>query len=60
MSILCVFYFQTENTYSIKLGKAPDCNGFNFCNVAVNNEAQRKDNEILATYRCVRRKTYTI
>ncbi|MFZ4796430.1 MAG: hypothetical protein ACOYMA_02990 [Bacteroidia bacterium] len=49
MSILCVFYFQTENTYSIKLGKAPDCNGFNFCNVAVNNETSRKENEVLAT-----------
>jgi hypothetical protein len=49
MSILCVFCFQNEKTYSIKLGKAPDCNGFNFCNVAANIEAQRKENEVLAT-----------
>ena len=49
MSILCVFYFQTENTYSIKLGKAPDCNGFNFCNVSLSSDASRRENEVLAT-----------
>jgi hypothetical protein len=48
MSMLCIFSFQNENTFCIKLGKAPDCNGFNFCNVAANNETSRKENEVLA------------
>ncbi len=49
MSMLCIFSFQNENTFSIKLGKAPDCNGFNFCNVSVSSEGNRKENEVLAT-----------
>jgi len=48
MSMLCIFSFQNENTFSIKLGKAPDCNGFNFCNVSVSSEGNRKENEVLA------------
>jgi hypothetical protein len=49
MSMLCIFSFQNENTFCIKLGKAPDCNGFNFCNVSVSSEGIRKENEVLAT-----------
>ena len=49
MSMLCIFSFQNENTFCIKLGKAPDCNGFNFCNVSVSSEGNRKENEVLAT-----------
>ena len=48
MSMLCIFSFQNENTFCIKLGKAPDCNGFNFCNVSVSSERNRKENEVLA------------
>ncbi len=32
----------------VSLGKSPYCNGFNFCNVAVSSEGNRKENEVLA------------
>ena len=48
-SCLFVFlFFKTENNYVVSLGKAPDCNGFNFCNVSVSSEGNRKENEVLA------------
>jgi len=48
-SLLVLLLFKAENNYVVSLGKAPDCNGFNFCNVAANNETSRKENEVLAT-----------
>lgn len=49
-SYLFVFlFFKTENNYLVSLGKVPDCNGFNFCNVAVSSAESRKENEVLAT-----------
>ena len=48
-TIFTLWFLQTDCLYKVKLGKAPDCNGFNFCNVAVNNETSRKENEVLAT-----------
>jgi len=46
-SVFILLLLKVENSFVVSLGKAPDCNGFNFCNVAVNNEAQRKENEVL-------------
>jgi|DEB19_MinimDraft_2_1074335.scaffolds.fasta_scaffold12262_2 hypothetical protein len=47
-SIFELLMFKAENNYVVSLGKAPDCNGFNFCNVSVNNETSRRENEVLA------------
>ena len=47
-SLFVLLFFKAENNYVVSLGKVPDCNGFNFCNVAVNNETSRKENEVLA------------
>jgi len=46
-SLFILLLFKAENNYVVSLGKAPDCNGFNFCNVAVNNETSRKENEVI-------------
>jgi hypothetical protein len=47
-SIFVLLMFKAENNYVVSLGKAPDCNGFNFCNVTVSSEGNRKENEVLA------------
>jgi len=48
-SLFILLFFKTENNYVVSLGKAPYCNGFNFCNVSVSSEGNRKENEVLAT-----------
>ena len=48
-SLFLLLLFKAENNYVVSLGKAPDCNGFNFCNVAVSSAESRKENEVLAT-----------
>lgn len=48
-SLFLLLLFKAENNYVVSLGKAPDCNGFNFCNVSVSSEGNRKENEVLAT-----------
>jgi hypothetical protein len=47
-SLFILLFLKTENNYLVSLGKPPDCNGFNFCNVAVSSEGNRKENEVLA------------
>ena len=47
-SLFLLLLFKAENNYVVSLGKVPDCNGFNFCNVAVSSEGNRKENEVLA------------
>lgn len=38
-----------DNTiYNVRIGKLPDCNGFNFCNVEKYISNQKKENEVLA------------
>jgi hypothetical protein len=48
-SLFILLFLKTENNYLVSLGKPPDCNGFNFCNVSVSSEGNRKENEVLAT-----------
>ena len=48
-SVFILLLFKAENNFVVSLGKAPDCNGFNFCNVSISSEASRKENEVLAT-----------
>ena len=47
-SLFILLFLKAENNYLVSLGKAPDCNGFNFCNVAVSSAESRKENEVLA------------
>lgn len=37
-SLFLLLLFKAENNYVVSLGKAPDCNGFNFCNVLINSK----------------------
>jgi len=48
-SLFIFLFFKTENNYLVSLGKSPDCNGFNFCNVSISSAESRKENEVLAT-----------
>jgi hypothetical protein len=48
-TFLTLFLFQTESLYIVTLGKAPNCNGFNFCGIIENTGATTIENEVLAT-----------
>ncbi len=49
-TLFTLWFFQTEsNIHIVKLGKAPDCNGFNFCSISTNNSQTTSENEVLAT-----------
>ncbi len=52
-AFITLLFFQTDPLYKVKLGKAPDCNGFNFCDINADNEAIRTENEVLASIRVV-------
>jgi len=49
ISLLCLLCLKTENIFIITLGKAPNCNGFNFCGISANNEDTRAENEVLVS-----------
>jgi len=48
-SLFVLLFFKAENNYVVSLGKVPDSNGFNFCNVSISSAESRKENEVLAT-----------
>jgi hypothetical protein len=50
-TLFTLWFLQTDGLYKVKLGKAPDCNGFNFCGISANNNDAtdaKQENEVLA------------
>ncbi len=45
--ILLALHFDST-IYTVRIGKLPDCNGFNFCSITKDNADTKKENEALA------------
>ena len=46
--ILLFSWFSNGEPFQVSLGKAPNCNGYNFCNISSNVNTQRAENEVMA------------
>jgi hypothetical protein len=50
---MCLFFYKTDNELTIILGKAPNCNDFNFCGISTSNKAIKAENEVLASINAI-------
>jgi hypothetical protein len=47
-TLLSFLFYKTDNGFIVRIGKHPDCVGFNICKIIENNNEARKDNETIA------------